>query len=484
MIRRYLSPGPVAGVIALTIAAVSGAPSLSAKSVRGTITLTLQGAGSYTAMPTGRLIIVRTTAPVAPDTVARLRARPTFIDDARINQKRTMLILRLQLGVKFRHQATPDRRGVRFAFSKADLAAPARTGGAGQAVASRQSKDSQVAQLGDQSVRARTLILRLPRGTSSTDATRAIMAFNWENPVAVTYRVIGNEVFFRFQGASPTQTASIASAFRVAGYAASRPTGGNRLSFRLAFGKPVQLTRHQSAGRLTISLKLASQTSGPRLAAAARVGDPTEGQTPYVDLESYLGGHDLVISTVKPTALSAFRWRNHLWVVIPGRIRLDPRALSRQFGGAVKGLALTRYPEASVVRIALAGKPTFAVRRMKSGWRVAIAIPGAANARQRALGIGSDGKSAGGALLMPLPRSGQPVRVRDPETGQTLIVIPSRLPGVHSRLDQRFVRVKVLASLQGLAMVALSDGLVLKQARGRWRITHPNGMHLSRIPPS
>lgn len=480
-----------------TVSTRPGTQIAKADTRRHSVVLRWRKPDAYKATPAGRLVILRTGGIFQTNVPQQLRRASRHVADARLSQTRHMLVIRLKPNVRLRHQALRNRRGVRLTFlldppatspSKA-AERPNRTahrsptaGGTGRQLAESRSS---------RRYRAKTLILRLPKDTA---IRQAIMAFNWTRPVHVSYRTTGNDVILRFHATSETQTASIANAFRGAGFSLARKANDNRLSLRLSFSAPVKPAVTQQASRLTISLQLAglAERRGQNPATADPSARDSAAIKPSIDLKSVAGGQEILVTTARPAPLAAFRYGQHLWVVTPRRASpdkaaLEPLALGRAFAAPIRGLAMTRYPTATVLRVALAKGPYIAATRQGRTWRIRIAtrrsaLPGTPY-KHRPIAVDSDPAAPGGALLLGLKQAGVAIPLRDPDTGAILTVFPSMASGNRLIAAQRYVRLSLLRSSQGLAILARSEGLRMVFRAGQLRISHPNGMYLSKIPP-
>lgn len=251
-----------------------------------------------------------------------------------------------------------------------------------------------------------------------------------------------------------------------------------RISARISTRKSAQEATRKSA-------RISTRTSARSPAGDRGSGSRNDGDEPAFDLRPAAGGYIVLLRTRKPIPVAAFRYGRHLWIVAPTREQLAPRALNRAFGGPVGGVSVTRYPEATVIRVALRGKPALSARNGGALWHFRISSTAkAVPAAKTRLPAGKRGADRRGALVLRTGPLAPPVRLRDPDSGAVLTVFPQSGPGDRTLVTRTFVRLRILKSVQGVAIEALSDGLRILRQAGRLVITHPEGLYLSRIPPT
>jgi tetratricopeptide (TPR) repeat protein len=86
-------------------------------------------------------------------------------------------------------------------------------------------------------------------------------------------------------------------------------------------------------------------------------------------------------------------------------------------------------------------------------------------------------------LFLPILQAANPVRIEDPEIGDTLMVQPFYSPGNGVFPERKFVEVRLLQTAQGLAVIPFNENAKVMRLRNGVRISTPEGMALSKDLP-
>lgn len=231
---------------------------------------------------------------------------------------------------------------------------------------------------------------------------------------------------------------------------------------------------------------------------------PVSGPPLVPSVDSSRTGPLLNFPWSRPVAAAAFQRNGNLWLVFDRPASVDLRPITtRDWGGAINGIEQLPVPGMTVLRLAVPSGTTASFVRRNAGWQVGIntiqpeqLVPkeSAAPAAEDAGPPGQNGQNGrppeidvrrqldadGGAkLFFAASDPATPLSVPDPDTGETLTVVPfaGSNGGVPVRRD--FIELSVLPSYQGLALEPRNDNLEIRRFPRGVEIGTPNGMALS-----
>ncbi len=183
----------------------------------------------------------------------------------------------------------------------------------------------------------------------------------------------------------------------------------------------------------------------------------------------------------RPVAAAVFRRRGEVWVTFNAAARIDVASLAVLGKPVVRSVAQVPIVGGTAIRFAL--DPTFGLDVHTEGtiWVVEARIaPSRADKPIPVLPQGS--VVAGDArIVMPVPDPGPVLRLRDPEVGDELRVVPLAEAGRGVAAPHRFVDVEVLGSAQGVAVHPLADGVAVASTPTGVTVSRPGGLRLSSV---
>ncbi len=244
-------------------------------------------------------------------------------------------------------------------------------------------------------------------------------------------------------------------------------------------------------------------------------GDPL---VPVVDASR--SGPLLVFPFTRAVGAAAFMRNGHLWMVFDRPYVVDLRPITtRDWNGQINDVMQLPVPGMTVLRFAVPSSTSATFSRRNAGWSVSLInqdniTPTAAPAEPEAgqnQGHGQnsgDGQAAAPAASAPAAMPGatrppvidvrrlldneggaklffaandpaQPVRLIDPDVGDTLTVVP--YAGANGGVPERreFVELAVLPSFQGFAFEARAENLDVRRYPRGIEIASANGLALS-----
>jgi len=177
----------------------------------------------------------------------------------------------------------------------------------------------------------------------------------------------------------------------------------------------------------------------------------------------------------KPTAVAVFRRGQTLWIAFAGDGPLDLADLRDHGTPFVESAERVPAPGATVLRLRVAEGLMPSLRIADDSWIVDLdQRPSMAETP-----VAPIAETDPVRLSFQIANPPAPITLTDPEVGDTLIVVPLRDAGQGSVKEQDFVDVKVLPTLQGLAIVARSDGVTAKATPDAVEVTAQSGLLLS-----
>ena len=168
-------------------------------------------------------------------------------------------------------------------------------------------------------------------------------------------------------------------------------------------------------------------------------------------------GEAMVLPFAASTSAAAFRRGDEAVLVFDERRPIDTAALRNDhvFGAA----EIRLLPDATVLRLGLPAGQALHLWRTQEGWAVAAGDEPALHPIRPELDSGTEGLR----LRLPAQAPGRSVTVPDPLTGGTLLVGTQREPGQGVAVPHGTPEFTLLPTWQGVAVVAVSDELVLHE---------------------
>jgi tetratricopeptide (TPR) repeat protein len=165
----------------------------------------------------------------------------------------------------------------------------------------------------------------------------------------------------------------------------------------------------------------------------------------------------------------------YLWAVFDRETAFDFVKWARTDGAPE---SLRPAAGASAVRLKLADPDLGAsAARDGSAWTV---ILGPDPDRPKAPTIEThNGKNGRPALFIGAPDAGARIALKDPDAGDTLLVLPFRQPGVGIGAERRYADVRLLATAQGVAIEPLADGVDAIADSSGFEIASASGLNLT-----
>ncbi len=179
-----------------------------------------------------------------------------------------------------------------------------------------------------------------------------------------------------------------------------------------------------------------------------------------------------------PTAVAVFQRADTLWMVFDTTVPIDLTALEGESSRTIRGADFFRTPGADVVRIRLDRPHLSSVATEGPTWSVTLGD--AVLEPMRALDlvrnmIGPNRSS----VTIPFEQPHQLHRIRDPEVGDSILVVTAFAPARGVLKAQDFIEFRALASTQGVVVEPIADDLSVELAADKIMVSRPGGLTLS-----
>ncbi|MGO9700580.1 MAG: tetratricopeptide repeat protein [Xanthobacteraceae bacterium] len=179
-----------------------------------------------------------------------------------------------------------------------------------------------------------------------------------------------------------------------------------------------------------------------------------------------------------PTAAAVFNRADTLWIVFDAKSPIDLSALDGEASRTIRSAEFFNAAGAAVVRIRLDRPHLSSVASEGAGWTITIGDTVFAHVRALELARNMIGPNHA-SVTIPFEEPHQQHRIRDPDTGDDLLVVTGFAPARGFLNERDFVEFRVLASTQGMAVEPIADDVRVEIAPDKVVIARPGGLTLS-----
>jgi tetratricopeptide (TPR) repeat protein len=182
-----------------------------------------------------------------------------------------------------------------------------------------------------------------------------------------------------------------------------------------------------------------------------------------------------------PTPAAMFQRAQTMWLVFDTDAKLDVTALSNDSSRTIGSASVSRMGDAQVVRLKLE-RPRLA-SAVTEGPAWALSIGDTVQEPTKALMIGRNivGPSRT-SVTIPFDEPRMAHQLKDPDIGDTLMVITGLGPARGFVKSQEFVEFQALVSTHGVVIQSYADDLTSTLAADKIEIGRPSGLTLSESP--
>jgi tetratricopeptide (TPR) repeat protein len=221
----------------------------------------------------------------------------------------------------------------------------------------------------------------------------------------------------------------------------------------------------------------APESSAAQAAGAAPAG-PAGDASVHVAAKAEADNLSLRFPFASETPAAVFRRADTLWFVFDTEAEIDIAELRNDPAHAIKAATLSRQRDAAIVRLKLERPLLASLEADGAAWEVNLGSRVTESTRPVTI-VRSAAASARLSLEIMLDDPRALHRLRDPEIGDTLIVVTAPAPARGLLTAQEFVEFRLLASTHGIVVEPLADDLNAELAPDAVILSRPSGLLLS-----
>ena len=178
-----------------------------------------------------------------------------------------------------------------------------------------------------------------------------------------------------------------------------------------------------------------------------------------------------------PTAAAVYRRGGALWIVFATAKQADLAEVYKLPSELITRVDQVPQPKATVLRLAPRAGLNAAVRRAENAWVVELR-PQETHA-DAPIAVEPQPDAAPPRVLFHVGDAAEPINISDPDIGDMVAVIPVSTAGRGIDASRGFVDFEALASVQGIALRAISDDLRIGRTADGVEVSRPGGLVLS-----
>ena len=266
--------------------------------------------------------------------------------------------------------------------------------------------------------------------------------------------------------------------------AAAAPASQSPAAAEAAEGKPASQEAKAAAHSTAVAEpKAVEERPAPTLQSASPGGAEAaphgkSGAALAVELSRDGRNLKLLFPFPSPTPAAVFVRADALWIVFDATAAIDVSALDGEASRTIRSAEVFNAAGAAVVRLRLDRPHLSSVASEGAGWTITIGDTIFAHTRALELTRSMFGHDHA-AVAIRFEEPHQQHRIRDPDTGDDLLVITGLAPVRGFINEQDFVEFRVLASAQGVAVEPVADDLKVEIAADKVVVVRPGGLTLS-----
>jgi hypothetical protein len=212
----------------------------------------------------------------------------------------------------------------------------------------------------------------------------------------------------------------------------------------------------------------------PAASAAALIREPGPLSLRYA---TGAEGATLRFEWSKPVGAAVFRRGAYLWIVFGAPIPVDLADLRAKGQAAVTAIQQVPHAAATILRLTTLKGFNPSLRRADNAWVVELTPqllqPGAP------AGVSLQPGTKPPRAFFAVRDPGEPIVFRDPEIGDSLIVVPVGQVGQGIAREERLVDFTALLTAQGIALCPANDGVIARVVTNGVEVTSRSGLTLS-----
>jgi hypothetical protein len=199
---------------------------------------------------------------------------------------------------------------------------------------------------------------------------------------------------------------------------------------------------------------------------------------PQVSLSMADGQTELRFDWPQPVTAAAFRRGRYLWLVFDAPANFDLSEIRRQLESRVFTIQQVTAPKVTALRIGAPSRIGIALTKHGASWRASLT--NRPTKPSKAIAVEAQPEAAGGGrVLLKVANTKRPLEIRDPAVGDTIAVVPIATPGLGVASPRRYAKFRLLATVQGMAIVDRADGVAVRADPAAVTVSGYGGLNLS-----
>ncbi|MEX2036540.1 MAG: tetratricopeptide repeat protein, partial [Xanthobacteraceae bacterium] len=179
-----------------------------------------------------------------------------------------------------------------------------------------------------------------------------------------------------------------------------------------------------------------------------------------------------------PTPAAVFQRADTLWLVFDSAVELEVGVLANDPSRTIRSAGVRRDADAQVVRLKLERPRLISVAPEDTGWQVTVGEAIQAATRPLAI-IRNIAGHERTSVTVPFEDPRKPHWLKDPDIGDTLLVVTGLGPARGLIKTQDFVEFRALATAHGIAIQPFADDLKVELSADKVLLMRPGGLTLS-----
>ncbi|MFK7867558.1 MAG: tetratricopeptide repeat protein [Alphaproteobacteria bacterium] len=261
----------------------------------------------------------------------------------------------------------------------------------------------------------------------------------------------------------------------------------NRINRRTLTTDEIQTARAVVSGDLSVKSMSMEQARDILVQAGELDPDSLEAEEDaQLDTENVIGKTLVNLQYIWPNQVGGaiFRRGEYIWIIFDESTIMDMEPLRGENQDVIVNIEQLPMPNFTIFRLLVPDlRINPALRREGNIWQVDLRLGPSQPARPLFFDVNINA-DLGPHLTLPSQEPGEHLSVTDPATGDVLNVITYRESGLGVLGQRNYPEFIIIPSVQGLAMISLSQDMNFVKADDGFNISGNDGLHLSGVSPN
>ena len=182
----------------------------------------------------------------------------------------------------------------------------------------------------------------------------------------------------------------------------------------------------------------------------------------------------------EPVAAAVFRRAGYLWLVFDKALKVDPQALIAAGGNAIREVIQVPVERATALRFSTVAGVNPAIRRDGLAWILEFKKQALTPPTEIEVTVQTN-LPAGARVFLPVTEPGQTLLLKDPEVGDSLVVVPV-IPLGHGIVGNRdYPQFRILETAQGIVLQPRIDELRVRSLHQGVELTSGGSLQVTPV---